>query len=104
MSEPARRAVADPSHPASENPPATETMMPLLLTIRRSTLVIAFITSLLMTHTAHAAAHGATLNLPVLWGKDSWLIGYALLFLAILLGMLALLIPSLRKPLRKKDY
>jgi hypothetical protein len=103
MGEPARRAVADPSNRASEKPPATETMMPLLPTIRRGTLVIAFIASLLMTHAAHAAAHGAALNLPVLWGKDSWLIGYALLFLGILLGMLAVLIPSLRKPLRKKD-
>ena len=40
--------------------------------------------------------------MPVLWGK-SWLIGYALLFLGILLGMLAVLIPSMRKVLRKKD-
>jgi hypothetical protein len=40
--------------------------------------------------------------LPILWAK-SWLIGYALLFLGILLGMLAVLIPSMRKVLRKKD-
>ena len=45
--------------------------MPLLPTIRRSTLVIAFIASLLMTHTAHAAAHGVALDLPVLWGKEA---------------------------------
>ena len=38
----------------------------------------------------------------MLWGK-SWLIGYALLFLGILLGLLAVLIPSMRKVLRKKE-
>lgn len=40
--------------------------------------------------------------LPVLWAK-SWAIGYALVFLCILLGMLAVLIPSMRKPLRRRE-
>ena len=76
--------------------------MPLLPTLRRGTLVIAFLTTHLVAHTAHAASLSAALQLPVLWGK-SWLIGYALLFLGILLGLLAVLIPSMRKALRKKD-
>ncbi len=33
----------------------------------------------------------------------SWLIGYALVALGILLGLLAVLIPSMRKALRRKD-
>ena len=40
--------------------------------------------------------------LPVLLGK-SWALGYTLVFLGILLGLLAVLIPSMRKPLRKRD-
>jgi hypothetical protein len=40
--------------------------------------------------------------LPVLFAK-SWAIGYALVFLGILLGLLAVTIPSMRKALRKKD-
>ena len=77
-------------------------MMPLLSSIRRNMLVIAFFATLFFTHTAHAAAQRAALHLPVLWGK-SWLLGYALLFLGILLGLLAVLIPSMRKVLRKRD-
>ncbi len=38
---------------------------------------------------------------PVLLAK-SWLIGYAIMGLSILLGMLAVLIPSMRKVVRKK--
>lgn len=33
----------------------------------------------------------------------SWAIGYTFFFLALLLGLLALLIPSMRKAIRKKD-
>ena len=40
--------------------------------------------------------------MPWLLAKN-WAIGYALFFLAILLGLLALLIPSMRKAIRKKD-
>jgi len=71
--------------------------------LRRHLLVIVLSALLLAAHTAPAAAAApAALALPVLCGK-SWMIGYALLFLGILLGMLALLIPSMRKVLRKKD-
>lgn len=71
--------------------------------LRRHLLVIVLSALLLAAHTAPAAAAApAALTLPVLCGK-SWMIGYALLFLGILLGMLALLIPSMRKVLRKKD-
>ena len=40
--------------------------------------------------------------LPVLFAK-SWAIGYALVFLCILLGLLAVTIPGMRKALRKRD-
>ena len=40
--------------------------------------------------------------LPVLFGK-SWAIGYALVFLGILLGLVAVTTPSMRTSLRKKD-
>ena len=72
--------------------------------LRRHLLVIVLSALLLAAHTAPAAAAAppAALTLPVLCGK-SWMIGYALLFLGTLLGMLALLIPSMRKVLRKKD-
>ena len=83
-------------------PSAVETMMQPLFTIRRNILVTTFLAALFFTHAAHAAAQRAALHLPVLWGK-SWLIGYALLFVGILLGLLAVLIPSMRKVLRKKD-
>ncbi|MFW6171301.1 MAG: hypothetical protein ACODAD_12490 [Planctomycetota bacterium] len=43
----------------------------------------------------------AAAAVPVLLAK-SWFVGYALVFLAILLGLLAVLIPSMRKSLRKK--
>ncbi|MHB0956618.1 MAG: hypothetical protein ACYC6N_00270 [Pirellulaceae bacterium] len=76
--------------------------MPLLPTIRRPAWVIAFLATYLATHPVYAAAQRAAYDLPVLWGK-SWLIGYSLLFLCILLGMLAILIPSMRTMLRKKD-
>ena len=49
------------------------------------------------TGTASAAA-----TLPVLLAK-SWAIGYALVFLAILLGSLAVLIPAMRKSVRKRS-
>lgn len=50
--------------------------------------------------TTHVAYAGSTM--PVLIGKN-WLLGYALVFLAVLLGLLAVLIPSMRKKLRKRD-
>ena len=40
--------------------------------------------------------------MPVLLAKSSAM-GYSLVFLGILLGMLAVLIPSLRKAVRKKE-
>ncbi len=40
--------------------------------------------------------------LPPLLAK-SWALGYSLVFLGILLGMLAVLIPSFRKSVRKRD-
>jgi hypothetical protein len=83
-------------------PTAVETMMQLLFTIRRNILVTTFLAALFVTHTAHAASQRAAIHLPVLWAK-SWLIGYALLFVGILLGLLAVLIPSMRKVLRKRD-
>ena len=52
--------------------------------------------------TAMAAQEALAGSLPVLIGK-TWLLGYALVFLAILLGLLAVLIPSMRKTLRKRD-
>jgi hypothetical protein len=45
---------------------------------------------------------GVALALPVLFAK-SWLLGYALVFLCVLLGLLAVLIPSRRKTLRARD-
>ena len=52
--------------------------------------------------TAHAASDTSTPDVPMLLAK-SWALGYALVGLGILLGMLAVLIPSMRKSLRKKD-
>ncbi len=40
--------------------------------------------------------------LPFLLAK-SWALGYTIVFLGILLGMLAVLIPSLRKVVRTKE-
>jgi hypothetical protein len=42
------------------------------------------------------------LTMPWLLAK-SWALGYAFLFLAILLGLLAVLIPSMRKAIRVKE-
>jgi hypothetical protein len=50
---------------------------------------------------AHAGPVADQLMLPVLFAK-SWFIGYGLVFLAVLLGLLALLIPSRRKTLRRR--
>ncbi len=44
----------------------------------------------------------AMLGVSVLLAK-SWLAGYGLVFLCVLLGLLAVLIPSMRKTLRSKD-
>ncbi len=46
---------------------------------------------------------GSASVFPVVLAKN-WLIGYALVFLCILLGLLAVLIPSMRKALRKKEF
>mgnify|MGYP001811629058 CR=1 FL=1 len=44
----------------------------------------------------------AVVSLPILLAKG-WALGYATLFLSILLGMLAVLIPSWRKIVRTKE-
>ncbi len=79
-------------------------MMPRLSSGLRGTAMAALLVVRLLSSPACAAPRTpAVLGLvPVLWAK-SWLIGYALVFLCILLGMLAVLIPSLRTTLRKKD-
>ncbi len=51
---------------------------------------------------AMAGQNLGAVMMPVLLAK-SWLVGYALVFLAILLGLLAVLLPSMRKVLRKRD-
>ncbi|MBM4088578.1 MAG: hypothetical protein FJ276_04005 [Planctomycetes bacterium] len=68
--------------------------------------VVALVLASLWSVTASASEElsstvGST-TLPWLFGK-SWAIGYALFFLAILLGLLALLIPSMRKTIQKRD-
>ena len=66
---------------------------------------VAFLTAtcalLMGTPAVHASQDPPNTLLPALLAK-SWLIGYALVFLAILLGLLAVLVPSMRKTLRKK--
>ncbi len=78
--------------------------MPRLSRGLRGTSVAVLLAVLLLSTPAWAASTPPPPlgPLPVLWAK-SWLIGYALLFLCILLGMLAVLIPSMRTALRKKD-
>ncbi len=76
--------------------------MSQLPSIRRPLLVVALLAMVLWTPTVQAAPGCVAAAWTPLWAK-SWLIGYSLLFLAILLGMLAILIPSMRKVLRKKD-
>jgi hypothetical protein len=44
----------------------------------------------------------ALATVPALLAK-SWALGYTIVFLGILLGMLAVLIPSLRKVVRTKE-
>ena len=70
--------------------------------IRRSALLTATGALALVTTAAHASQTTPHLALPTLLAK-SWLLGYALVFLAILLGLLAVLIPSMRKVLRRRD-
>ncbi|MCU0961902.1 MAG: hypothetical protein MUF48_17540 [Pirellulaceae bacterium] len=79
-------------------------MMPRFSHVPRSASVVALLVVLLLSGPACAAptAVPSLGLLPVLWAK-SWMIGYALLFLCILLGMLATLLPSMRKVLRKRD-
>jgi hypothetical protein len=81
-----------------------ETMMPRPSHGLRGASVAALLVVLLLSGPAGAAPTmlPALGLLPVLWAK-SWLVGYALVFLCILLGMLAVLLPSMRKVLRKKD-
>ena len=63
----------------------------------------AFVVALLSTPAlAHAGASPATLFMAPVLAK-AWFLGYALVFLAILLGFLAVTIPSMRKTLRKKE-
>lgn len=81
--------------------PASEITMSLPPALRRCLLALVFLCLFCLTQGLHASTITAS-PLPILWGK-SWAIGYALLFLGILLGMLAVLIPSMRKVLRKKD-
>ena len=80
----------------------TEFNMRFLRLIRRSALLTATGTLSLVTTAAHASQSSINLATPTLLAK-SWLLGYALVFLAILLGLLAVLIPSMRKVLRRKD-
>jgi hypothetical protein len=76
-------------------------MQPLAI-FRRLAFLLPLLAASLSPRFAQAAWESAGWSWPVLWGK-SWLIGYAVLFLGILLGMLAVLIPSMRRRLRKKD-
>jgi hypothetical protein len=76
-------------------------MMSQLASNRRHLPVIVILLALLLTQTTQAAEH-PVLSLPVLWAK-SWMLGFAIMFLCILLGLLAVLLPSMRKVLRKKD-
>ena len=57
---------------------------------------------LLLASIAQAAEGTTGLAMPTLLAKN-WLLGYALVFLCVLLGLLAVLIPSMRKVLRRKD-
>lgn len=75
--------------------------MSLPPTLRCCLPAVVFLCLLLVTQGVYASP-SAAVSMPILWAK-SWLIGYALLFLGILLGMLAVLIPSMRKVLRKRD-
>lgn len=50
---------------------------------------------------AATAGVSATVATPLL--AKSWLIGYSLVGLGILLGLLAVAIPSMRKTIRKKE-
>ena len=44
----------------------------------------------------------AVVSLPILFAKSAAM-GYAIVFLCILLGMLAVLVPSMRKMVRTKE-
>ena len=76
--------------------------MRFLRLIRRSLLLTASGTLSLVTTAAHASQTSTDLAMPTLLAK-SWLLGYALVGLAVLLGLLAVLIPSMRKALRRRD-
>lgn len=71
--------------------------MEQISSIRPLILTVAFLVTFCLTRLAHAAE-----GLPLVLAK-SGLIGFGLLFLCILLGLLAVLIPSMRKVLRKKE-
>ena len=77
--------------------------MRFLRLIHRSVLFTATGALSLVTTAAHASQTSTHLPFPTLLAEKSWLLGYALVFLAILLGLLAVLIPSMRKVLRRKD-
>jgi hypothetical protein len=84
------------------SPTAVESIMPQFSPIRRCVVVLTLFLALCCARTACAASDGGAFVWPVLYAKN-WIIGYSMLFLGILLGMLAVLIPSMRKVLRKKD-
>jgi hypothetical protein len=77
--------------------------MQLFRMIRRAATPAVAGALLLSATSVHASETFAPAGMPVLLAK-SWAIGYALVFLAILLGLLAVCIPSMRKVLRKKEY
>ncbi len=70
---------------------------------RRATITAVAGALSLVATCAEAHEAWAASGMPVLLAKN-WAVGYALVFLAILLGLLAVLIPSMRKVLRKKEY
>ncbi len=63
--------------------------------------VLSLITTTALAGQMPATPEWLVPGLPLLLAK-SWLLGYALVFLAVLLGLLAVLIPSMRKTLRKR--
>ena len=76
--------------------------MPIFLSTRRTITSATLFAALLVSSTAHASQAGSVSALPILLGKQ-WAIGYAIVFLCILLGVLAVAISSMRKALRKRD-
>lgn len=93
----ARGPVRVPCFTASD---MTEFIMRILRLLRPGGAALAASISVLVAGTVQASpAMGAS---PIVLAK-SWMLGYALVFLCILLGLLAVTIPSMRKALRRKD-